>query len=180
QRKVYLRAGRFEFTPMLSASVNDPYFWKFAASLRGGFYLADTLAIAARFGLITMASTDDRKLASQTFSARILRSEPRWSAMGDMEWSALYGKIAIFNSIFHFDAYVVGGVGVVYTLTSALPGHIPNPAADIGGGIRFQIYDYLAAGVAVINTSYVDQPLGTSKSTTQNIVNLYAGVSVFF
>jgi outer membrane beta-barrel protein len=98
--------------------------------------------------------------------------------MGDVEWSPFYGKVAIFNTILHFDAYLAGGLGTVYTETSDR--RLPNPAADLGGGIRFQIFDYLAAGVSVINTAYVDQPLGTNKSTTQNIVGLYAGVSVFF
>lgn len=177
QRKVYLRTGRFEFTPMVSASVNDPFIWKFSAAMKAGYYFADTLAVSGRFSLITTLRTDDERLAKQTFFARILWSVPQWSAMGDLEWSPLYGKVAIFNSILHFDAYLAGGLGVVFTLAS---GNVPNPAADVGGGIRFQIYDYLAAGVSVINTSYVEQPLGTTKGTTQNILSLMAGVSVFF
>jgi outer membrane beta-barrel protein len=178
QRKVYLRSKRFELTPMLSASINDPFFWKFSAALRAGYYFADTLAISARFNIVATVPTDDRRLASQTFSARILRSVPLWMGMGDIEWSPFYGKVAIFNSILHFDAYVVGGIGTVYTETSN--GRLPNPAADLGGGVRFQVFDYLAAGVSVINTAYVDQPLQTNKSTTQNVVGLYAGVSIFF
>lgn len=178
QIKVYLRSKRFELTPMLSASINDPFFWKFSAALRGAYYFADTLAISARFNIVATIPTDDRRLASQTFSARILRSVPLWMGMGDLEWSPFYGKVAIFNSILHFDAYLVGGIGTVYTETSDQ--RLPNPAADLGGGVRFQIFDYLAAGVSVINTAYVDQPLGTNKSTTQNVVGLYAGVSVFF
>ena len=178
QIKVYLRSKRFELSPMVSASINDPFFWKFTAALRGAYYFADTLAVSARFNIVANVPTDDRRLASSTFSARILRSEPQWMGMGDIEWSPFYGKVAIFNSILHFDAYVIGGIGTVYTVTSDQ--RLPNPAADLGGGVRFQIFDYLAAGVSVINTAYVDQPLGTIKSTTQNVVGLYAGVSVFF
>jgi len=178
QAKVYLRTRRFELTPMVSASVNDPFFWKFSAGLRGAYYFADTLAVSARFNIVANIPTDDRRLASQTFSARILRSVPQWMGMGDVEWSPFYGKVAVFNSILRFDAYLVGGIGTVYTETSDQ--RLPNPAADLGGGIRFQIFDYLAAGVSVINTAYVDQPLGTNKSTTQNITGLYASVSLFF
>jgi outer membrane beta-barrel protein len=178
QRKVYLRARRFELTPMVSASINDPFFWKFSAALRAGYYFADTLAISARFNIVATIPTDDRRLASQTFSARILRSVPQWMGMGDLEWSPFYGKVAVFNSILHFDAYLVGGIGTVYTETS--DNRLPNPAADMGAGVRFQVFDYLAVGVSVINTAYVDQPLGTNKSTTQNILGLYGGVSIFF
>jgi len=183
QRKVYLRNGRFEFTPMVSASINDPFFWKFTAALRAGYYFADTLAVSARFNVVAMISTDDRRLASQTYSARILRSVPQWMAMADLEWSPFYGKVALFNSILQFDAYVIGGLGAVYTQTSTRTApalSLPYPGADLGGGIRLQIFDYLAAGVSVINTAYVDQPVGTTKSTTQNVVSLYAGVSIFF
>jgi len=183
QRKVYLRSGRFEFTPLVSASINDPFFWKFSAALRAGYYFADTLAVSVRFNIISILPTDDRRLASQTFAARILRSEPHWSGLADVEWSPFYGKVAIFNSILHFDAYVIGGLGAVYTETSTRQApalSLPYPGVDLGGGIRFQVFDYLATGVSVINTAYVDQPLGTNKSTTQNVVGLYTGVSIFF
>ncbi len=182
QRKVYLRNGRFELTPLVSASINDPFFWKFTAALRAGYYFADTLALSARFNVVGTVTTDDRKLASQTYSARILRSVPYWMAMGDVEWSPFYGKVAIFNSILHFDAYLTGGLGTIYTETSTRINAAPvlYPAVDLGGGIRFQVFDFLAVGVSVINTAYVDQPLGTNKSTTQNVVSLYGGVSIFF
>jgi outer membrane beta-barrel protein len=97
-----------------------------------------------------------------------------------VEWSPLYGKVAFLNSILHFDAYLLGGLGIVYTETSALPDRGPNVAADLGLGVRFVARDWLAVNVALINTSYVDQPLNSSKGATQNIMTLNAGISVFF
>ena len=35
QRKVYRKKGRFELTPLVSVSVNDPFYSKFGASVRG-------------------------------------------------------------------------------------------------------------------------------------------------
>jgi outer membrane beta-barrel protein len=99
--------------------------------------------------------------------------------MGDFEWSPVYGKVSIFNTILHFDAYVVGGAGVVYTETSELPGRTVNFAADLGFGMRFVVKDFLAINAAIIDTAYVDQPAGTSKATTQNMLMLYAGFSLF-
>jgi outer membrane beta-barrel protein len=179
QRKVYLKKGRFELTPLISISVNDPFYSKVGASLRGAWYLADTLAIAARASLIQVVPSDDVRTAKRTFNSKIYNSVPEWSAMGDVEWSPVYGKVAFLNSILHFDGYLLAGAGVVRTETSALEGRGLNPAADLGLGMRFVAKDYIAVNVALINTSYVDQPLGSSKGAVQNVMTLNAGISLF-
>ncbi len=184
QRKVYLKKNRFELTPMLSVSVNDAYYWKLGASLRGAYYLADTLAVAARGSFMQVLPSDEVRTAKRTFQSRIFHSEPQWSAMGDVEWSPVYGKVAFLNSILHFDGYLLGGVGVVKTESSSvlLPDGTQrglNLAADLGLGMRFVAKDFIAVNVALINTSYVDQPVGTSKGATQNIMTLNAGISLF-
>lgn len=180
QRKLYIKKGRFELAPFLSYAVNDPYYLKYGVALRGAYYLADTLAVAARVSAINVLPTDDVRTAKRTFQSRIFFSVPQWSAMGDVEWSPIYGKVAVFNDIWHFDSYLLGGLGVVSTQTSSLPNRGLNPAADLGVGVRFVARDYLALNAALINTSYVDAPAGTTKGATQNIMTLNAGVSIFF
>lgn len=182
QRKVYLKKGRFELAPFVTTSINDPFYAKYGASLRLGYYLADTVALAARGSLLATAGNDDVRTAKRAFDARIFASRPRWSAMGDVEWSPLYGKSAFMNSILHFDAYLLGGLGVVNTETSQnVAGREGlRPALDLGAGVRFVAKDFLAVNVAIINTSYADQPLGTTKSSTQNLMTLNAGISLFF
>ncbi|OJT23568.1 outer membrane beta-barrel domain-containing protein [Archangium sp. Cb G35] len=185
QRKVYLKKGRFELAPSVTLSVNDPYYTKFGAALRGAYYLADTLAVAGRFSAMQVLPEDDVRIAKRTFDSRIFYSVPQWSAMADVEWSPLYGKVAFLNDILHFDAYLLGGLGVVNTETSTVlmttgAPRGPSFAADLGLGLRFVARDYLAVNVALINTSYVDQPLNTSKGATQNLMTLNAGISFFF
>ncbi|AKJ05662.1 outer membrane beta-barrel protein [Archangium gephyra] len=185
QRKVYLKKGRFEVAPSVTLSVNDPYYTKFGAGLRGAFYLADTLAVAGRFSIMQVLPEDDVRIAKRTFDSRIFFSVPQWAAMGDVEWSPLYGKVAFLNDILHFDAYLLGGLGVVNTQTSQVlvtpkVPRGPSFAVDLGLGLRFVARDYLAVNVALINTSYVDQPLNTSKGATQNLMTLNAGISFFF
>ncbi|MCP3163784.1 MULTISPECIES: outer membrane beta-barrel domain-containing protein [Myxococcus] len=179
QRKVYRKQGRFELTPLISVSVNDPFYSKVGASLRGAYYLADTLAISARGSLMQVVPSDDVRTAKRTFNSKIYNSVPEWSAMGDVEWSPLYGKVAFLNSILHFDGYLLAGAGVVKTETSSLPGRGLNPAADLGLGMRFVAQDFIAVNVALINTSYVDQPLGSAKGAIQNVMTLNAGISLF-
>ena len=68
---------------------------------------------------------------------------------------------------------------MVQTETSSLQGRGLNIGADLGLGMRFVAKDFLAVNVALINTSYVDQPLGSSKGAIQNIMTLNAGISLF-
>lgn len=180
QRKVYLKKGRFELTPLVSLSVNDPYYSKFGASLRGAYYFADTLAISARASKIQVLPSADVRTAKRTFGSRIYHSVPQWSGMADVEWAPLYGKVAFLNSILHFDGYLLGGAGLVKTETSSLEGRSLSIGADLGLGMRFVAKDFLAVNVALINTSYVDQPLGTSKGAVQNLMTINAGISLFF
>jgi outer membrane beta-barrel protein len=180
QRKVYLKKGRFELTPLVSFSINDPYYSKMGVSVRGAYYFADTLAISARGSVMQVLPSDDVRTAKRAFQSRIYHSVPQWSGMADVEWAPLYGKVAFLNSILHFDGYLLGGAGVVKTETSSLEGRSISIGADLGLGMRFVAKDFLAVNVALINTSYVDQPLGTSKGAVQNLMTINAGISLFF
>ncbi len=183
QRKLYLKRGRVELAPYFLINVNDAYYTKFGAAVRAAIYPADTLAISARFSLIQTLPTDDVRTARRNLSSRIFYSVPIWTAMADAEWSPLYGKVAIFNSILHFDGYLIGGAGVVYTETTAATDAVRaglKAAFDVGLGLRFVTTDWLAVNVSVINTSYVDVPTGGVKASLQNMMLVHAGVSIFF
>ncbi len=194
QRKLYTKRGRFELAPAFVINVNDAYYTRLGGAIRAAFYPHDSLAISARFSLLQTTPTDDVKTAKRNLFSRIFFSVPVWSVMGDLEWSPLYGKVAMFNSILHLDGYLVGGGGVVYTETSAvaLPGAPPqadgspaaprgvSPAFDLGVGLRFVVKDFIAVNVALINTTYIDTPPGTTKGVTQNLMLVNVGLSIFF
>lgn len=188
QRKLYVKRGRFELAPSIAININDPYYTKFGGSIRAAFHFADNLAVSARFTLMQTLPTDDVIVAKKNLQAQIFYSVPYWSAMADFEWSPFYGKVSFLNSILHLDAYVVAGGGVVYAQTSAarLDNGSPDPsrsglkpAFDLGLGLRFVAKDFLAVNVALVNTTYVDVPIGTPKAVTQNMMMLMAGVSIF-
>ncbi|MBS1149009.1 MAG: hypothetical protein H6Q89_707 [Myxococcaceae bacterium] len=179
QRKLYLKRGRFELAPYVLLTVNDPYYTKMGGAIRAAFYPADSLALSVRGSYLAVIPSDDVKIAKRVFQSRIFYSVPNWSVMGNFEWSPFYGKVSFFNSILHLDAYVLGGMGVVYTETSRLPDRTVNPAADLGLGFRFVAKDFFAVNVALINTTFVDQPANTDKGVTQNMLAIYAGFSLF-
>ncbi len=180
QRKLYTKRGRFELAPSFIINVNDAYYTKLGGAIRAAFYPADSLAISARFSLMQTSPTDDVRTAKRNLNSRIFFSVPIWSVMGDIEWSPIYGKVSFFNTILHLDGYLVGGGGVVWTETSAAPGRGVNPAFDLGVGFRFVAKDFLAINVALINTTYVDTPTGTTKGVTQNLMLVNVGLSIFF
>ncbi len=181
QRKLYLKNNRFEVTPMVTATINDPFYLKWGGVLRVAYYLSDSLALVARGALLQTLRSNDVPIANRTFFSRIRNSNPLWYGMGDVEWSPIYGKVAMMNSIFHFDAFLVGGLGVVYPVTAGLPERSPSLGVDVGGGLRFVAKDWLAITASVINTSYVDSGPGqTTKGSMQNMLAVNAGVSIFF
>jgi outer membrane beta-barrel protein len=184
QRKLYMKRSRFELAPAILINVNDAYYTKWGGSLRAAFYPADTLAISARFTLFDTVATDDVATAKRNLMSTIYYSVPYWTAMADVEWSPLYGKVAIFNSIIHLDGYLAAGAGVAFTQTAANSADPirsgVKPAFDLGIGLRFVTKDWLAVNFGLINTSYVDTPIGTTKSALQNMMLIYLGVSIFF
>jgi len=189
QRKVFLKAHRFELAPFLLVSINDPYYSKWGLSLFGTYFITDTLGVAAHASWWQLVPTDNVSIAKRNFQSRIYYSVPQWSLLGDMEWSPVYGKASIFNSIFHFDLYLVGGLGVVWTETSSAPVDANNPtgpkrgpafAGEIGVGMRFIALDWLSVNLLLIDTSYVDTPAGTSIGAIQNLFTINVGVSFFF
>jgi outer membrane beta-barrel protein len=189
QRKVFTKAHRFELAPTFFVSVNDPYYSKWGIALRGTYFLADTLGVSLHASWWQLVTTDNVNIAKANFQSRIFFSVPQWSTLGDLEWSPIYGKASIFNSIFHFDLYLLAGLGVVWTETSATPLDSNNPtgakrgpsfAGEFGVGMRFIVLDYLSVNLSLIDTSYVDTPAGTSLGGLQNLFTINAGISIFF
>ncbi len=180
QRKLYIKRGRVELAPYFVFNINDPYYTRLGGAIRAAFYPADTLAFSARFTYLTTLPTDDVRIARSTLLSRIFFSVPKWTLMANVEWSAIYGKVAVGNSILHADGYLIGGGGVVFTETSGAMGRpVINPAFDLGIGLRFVAKDFLAVNLALVNTAYQDVPTGTSKGSLQNLMTVQLGFSLF-
>src|SRR5215472_5696227 len=128
QRKVFVKTHRFELLPTIFVSINDPYYSKWGGSLRGSFFLSDTLAVAVHASIYDLLPTDDVRTAKANFQSRIFYSVPKWSVLGAVEWSPIYGKATIFNSIIHFDGFILGGLGALWSDTSSTPLDSKNPS----------------------------------------------------
>ncbi len=189
QRKVFLKAHRFELAASIFIGVNDPYYSKWGISLRGTYFLADTLGLSVHGSWYQVYPTPDVTIAKQNFQSRIYYSVPQWSLLGDVEWSPIYGKASIFNSIFHFDVYLLGGLGVVWTETSPTPVDSNQPngptrgpsfAGEFGIGMRFIALDWMSVNLSLVDTCYGDTPAGTTLGAIQNLLTINVGLSFFF
>jgi outer membrane beta-barrel protein len=177
QKKLYVKRRRVELAPYFAVSLNDPYYFKLGAAVRLAFYLADTIALSVRGTYLSTLATEDVRVAKRVFDANVFHSVPIGLVMADLEWSPFYGKVAFGNSILQLDGFLCLGAGGVYSDTSASQGI--HPAFDIGGGLRFVVRDWVAVNAALINTTYIDTPAGTTKGNTQNAMMLHVGLSIF-
>jgi outer membrane beta-barrel protein len=105
-------------------------------------------------------------------------SQLRYYIMGNILWSPVYGKLALFtDDIILFDAYLVGGFGMAYTETGA------KLASDIGVGLRYFLNSWLVVKLEVRDIIYTEvlrlDKQRTDFSDIQNHVMLGLGVSFF-
>jgi outer membrane beta-barrel protein len=177
QKKLYLKRYRFELAPYFMVTLNDPYYNKLGGALRAAFYLSDTLAFSARGSIMKTVATEDVRVAKKVFNSIVYRSVPIWAVSFNFEWSPFYGKVAFMNTILHLDGYITSGAGFMSTETTSQSGF--KPTFDIGGGLRFVVRDWVAVNGALINTTYVDTPAGTTKGGTNNLLAVYVGLSIF-
>jgi outer membrane beta-barrel protein len=177
QKKLYVKRRRVELAPYFTFQLNDAYYFRLGAAVRLAFYLSDTLALSIRGTYLTTIPTEDVRVAKRVFDSRVFFARPFGTVMADLEWSPFYGKVAFSNSILQLDGFLCLGAGGVYSETSATQGI--HPGFDIGGGLRFVVRDWVAVNAALINTTYVEAPAGTTNNITQNLMMLHVGLSIF-
>jgi len=182
QRKGFLKRGRFEIAPILALSVNDAFFQKTGGGLRLAYSLQDSFALAVRGSYYTPYRTDNVREGKQAFQSQLLTSQLSGQAMLDGVWSPVYGKASFLaDSIVHFDLYLAGGFGAVWSATSGPPRNEgPHPAAELGAGVRFYPREWMAFELGLMATFYPDQPIVSVPATMQTVFVANVGVSFFF
>ncbi len=188
QRKGFMRRGRVEVTPIFAATANDPYYQKFGYGIRLGYNLQDSFELAVRGTRYEQMRSDNVRAARVAFQSQLLNSELYQQAMLDGIWSPIYGKAALLGrSIVHFDLFLAGGFGAVWTATSdwLKPGSDtekqgPHLATEVGGGVRFYPRDWMAIEAGVLATFYPDQTGQLLPATMQRVFVANLGVSFFW
>ncbi len=111
-----LRRLRFELNPYVGLTMNDQFVSHTAIGLQTNFYITNVIGVGLNGNFYF---NDPSTFNTQTSrAARIGQSitEYQWNANANFLYVPAYGKFAGFSDfIFHYDLYLLGGVGAIST-----------------------------------------------------------------
>jgi outer membrane beta-barrel protein len=201
-----LRNGRVELSPSIAFTVNDPYVSHPSGGLGINYWWTNVLAVGINFlwyqGLENESDLNFFVRRSTRLAVPI--TEYQLGAHLNFTYVPLYGKFAMFNEyIFQWDAYIVGGVGMLRTR----PVPVVDPeirqfdfdlrvAFNVGIGLRVFVTRWLAFFAELRDYAYLERLenlqvglgearidsatwLDDSASLTNN-VTVHIGLTLFF
>ena len=111
-----LRVRRFELNPYWSQTLNDQFVGHPGPGIALNYYITNVLLVGVNGNYYEPFNVDSSFNAQVRRAARVAvpLTEYQWSAGLNLGYVFSYGKFAGFGDfIFHYDAYVVGGVGAM-------------------------------------------------------------------
>jgi outer membrane beta-barrel protein len=201
-----LRTGRFELAPTYSQTFNDQFVSHPSIGAGLNYWITNVLAVGANFLWYQGLETDADLNFSIRRSARLAVpvTEYQLGAHLNFTYVPIYGKFEMFNdSIFQWDGYLVGGVGVLRTR----PVPVIDPAVrtfdfgwrvafNAGIGIRVFVTRWLTVFGELRDYLYMEKlenlevALGPARedpstwidenSTLTNNVTVSLGITMFF
>ena len=163
-----LRLNRFEIAPSAAFVVNDPYVSHPAIGVAMNYWFSNVLAVG--FNFLWYQFLDAQESDLNFFlrrSTRLAVPITEWQ-MGlhlNFTYVPFYGKFTMFRKfIFQYDAYVLGGVGLMRTrpvpvIDQAVRdfGYDWRVAFNVGLGIRVFLTRYLAIFTEFRNYMYLER-----------------------
>ncbi len=205
-----LRRFRFEVTPYFGITMNDQFVSHPSPGLGLNFYITNVLAVGVNgnFYLGLNSPSNFNFQTSRAARVGIPITEYAWNANANFTYVPAYGKFAGFSDfIFHYDFYVLGGVGAIATRPIAVVDpdnrtfeYKPRLSFHVGGGLRIffnrwfavvaELSDYIffdelenpsiAVGRDANNVPLAQNPTTWTKETSfTNNVQAQVGFSVF-
>jgi outer membrane beta-barrel protein len=138
QRMYVLRVGRFELAPAVSSTFNDQYVTHPALGAGLNYWITNVLAVGVNVLWYQGIETESKLNFAVRRSTRLAVpiTEYQLGAHLNFTYVPIYGKFEMFNSaIFQWDAYLIGGVGMLRT----------RPVAQIDPAVRTFNFDWRVA-----------------------------------
>ncbi|MBZ4396952.1 outer membrane beta-barrel domain-containing protein [Myxococcus faecalis] len=200
---VFLKKGRFEFSPSATVSLRDAFFTKYIFGGTLTYHPMETLGVSLRLGyaltsvagaaqICTFSDGTDgstRGCSSPTMKDLDGQAPGQLKLMGgvDLQWAPIYGKLSLLAEKFvHFDLYGVVGASVVQyrgpdldDTTGLLAKDYLTPGGNVGVGLRFFFNRWVSLRTEVRDLIYVEKSR-TSDSYLRNQLMFELGVSFFF
>jgi outer membrane beta-barrel protein len=197
-----LRRHRFEIQPAWNAiTMNDQFVSHPGPVVALNFYVTNVLAVGVSGGYYFNNDSTFNFQTRRAARVAVPLTEYQWHAALNFTYVPMYGKFAGFSDfIFHYDAYIVGGVGAISTRPIAVvdPDNRsfgwgqPKVAFNAGLGLRIFFNRWFAGVLEVRDYIFVDRleatavdPVPTDPGTwygeskLTNNVQAQVGVSIF-
>lgn len=201
QPKEFLKLGRYELGATVGAITNDPFLNRVLLQASGTYHITEVLAVEAIVGLSPGATTrcaerEDENCFDYKQITRQITTQNQVTpdisrifgyANANIQFSPIYGKVAVGQGIVNFDIFGLFGTGAVYTVddillsgnedsTTARQWH---PMVSFGGGARVIFSKTVAAKIEGRGISYIETLDGTTLEMKNNFAVL-GGISLFF
>jgi outer membrane beta-barrel protein len=160
-----LRYHRFEVNAYGLQTLNDQFVGHPGGGLGVNWYISNVLAVGVNGNVYGNAVSSFNFQTSRSARVGLPITEYQWNANVNFSYVPAYGKFAGFGDfIFHYDFYVVGGVGAISTRPIAVVdpdnrvfSFEPKVDFRLGGGIRIFFNRWLAAVLEVSDYIFFDK-----------------------
>jgi outer membrane beta-barrel protein len=162
-----LRYHRFEVNPYFGITMNDQFVGHNGPGLGVNWYITNVLAVGVNGNFYAGLNTNSDFNFQTSRAARVGEpiTEYAWNANLNFSYVPAYGKFAGFGDfIFHYDFFVVGGVGAISTRPIAVVDpdnrvfqYVPKVSIHVGGGLRIFFNRWFAAMLEVSDYIFFDK-----------------------
>lgn len=175
-RKVFLKEDRFELTPFAGISTNDAFFRRWTVGTRASYHLLDSFSIDVGGAWNAWSEQLDAvRIVGREQSAIPDPAVLYGYADAGVTFSPIYGKVSLMSEwIIHFDGFVSGGAGAVFTSNADLV----HPTMQVGAGTRIFLTRWMVLRADFRDYIYPQSRSGFS--TLQNLLMLNVGVGFYF
>jgi outer membrane beta-barrel protein len=168
QQQYVIKAGRFEIMPYFAITLNDQFVSHDAPGLALNYYITQVLAVGLNGNWYDGLNQENDFNFENRRAARISVPLNDYQLSGDLNFTyvPIYGKYAGFGDfIFHYDAYIDGGVGLIRTKPVAVIDPDNRKFSnwnnlinfDVGIGFRIFFTRWMAAIFEVRDIIYFDR-----------------------
>jgi len=167
QQQYVIKARRLEIVPYFAITLNDQFVSHNAPGLSLNYYITQVLAVGVTGNWYQGLNADSDFNFQNRRAARIAVPLNEYQVSGDFNFTyvPMYGKFAGFGDfIFHYDAYIDGGVGLIRTRPIAVIdpdnrkfdwNNLIN--FDVGIGLRIFFNRWLAATLEIRDIMYFEK-----------------------
>ena len=152
-----LRLKRFEMAPSAAFTLNDPYLKRYGLGFAMNYWFTNVLALGVNFIWYDWGTnpldrgTDLVPRVTNQFRLGVPNNDWQFGLWLNFTYVPFYGKFKVRKKIFQWDAYLIGGVGMMRTqpIPAGFDDEIrsfdwqTNVAFNVGAGLRIFLTRYL-------------------------------------